>query len=84
MMPRGILVSISSLVLAAAAGCDERSVCEDVADCEPGESCQYVHADDGLRCVQLCERDAQCPEGQRCRLGASTCAQCQDLLRICQ
>lgn len=64
--------------------CDERRACSDVSDCEPGRSCLYVHADDGLRCVQLCDADSACPAGQKCRLGASTCAGCADLLSFCQ
>lgn len=78
------------------ATCEERiSVCRSIdgsdddrhcyADCREGESCLFTgNTADSYYCVVECEDSRDCPTGQSCDYGASSCSTCDDIYKICQ
>jgi hypothetical protein len=82
---RRILIGLGIFGFALLLGaCDGRKACKDSVDCRVGESCMWIHDDDGLRCLVQCGSDAECKQDQHCTLGASSCQTCQDLARFCK
>jgi len=77
------LALVFSLAVAVA-GCSSRKACQSANECSTGEACVYFHDDSGLRCAVVCEDNSECPDGQICKVGASTCKTCQDMLRVCK
>ena len=85
------MIRASLLILAFACifivGCEDEkkwTACTPgVTACNRGEDCLWVHSERDYRCAHRCSSSDECPEGESCRYGASSSAECDDDLRIC-
>lgn len=54
-------------------------------NCSESEECLFSgNAFDSYYCFVPCDNDADCPSGQSCEYGASSCATCDDIYKICK
>lgn len=74
------------VILFAACGEDGRTNCSEngIDDCAQGEECHYYgNESDDWFCFLPCVDDGDCPEGETCRPGPSSCPTCMDKINVC-
>ena len=53
-------------------------------DCQEGEECHYYgNKPDDWYCFLPCAGDGDCPDGQSCDPGPSSCPTCMDVISVC-
>jgi hypothetical protein len=68
-------------LLLAACGASAQP-CSATAPCPSGKSCVWLHRQMALACATLCQTPGDCGGGS-CSQSASSCAECQDLIKTC-
>ena len=84
---RLLLLSLFVTFMFSACGDEGRKNCSKngIEDCKEGEECYFAgNKGDDWYCFLPCvEESGDCPDGQSCKLGASSCQLCMDMILVC-